>query len=100
MSHERKRISPLNPVPSMNTSDQCLPWKTSSCGCACDPSPEELSTLQAHVERCKRVQSRWFSVQCATEGLNGLVAGHFVTTLVVLSAAMLLLIVIASYAPS
>lgn len=83
----------------MNTSDHRPQWSTSCFGCAPDTSPAEFSTLQAHLERCRRVQSRWFPVQCATETLTGLIAGRLVTTVVILSAAMLLLIAVASWAP-
>lgn len=82
----------------MNTNDHRPQWSTSSFGCAADTSPAELSTLQAHAERCHRARSRWFSVQCATEGMKGLIAGRFVTTVMILSVAVLLLVVIASWA--
>ncbi len=64
----------------MNTSDHRAQWSTPSFGCTPDAFPAELSTLQAHLERGKRSQSRWFPVQGATESLNGLIAERLVTT--------------------
>ncbi len=81
----------------MNTSDHPVQWSTSSFGGTPDTTPAELSTLQAHMDRCKRAQGRWLWVQSATEILNGLIAGRLVTTVVILSAAMLMLLVAASW---
>ena len=58
-------------------------WSTSSFASANAPAGHELSALQEHLSHCRGARGRWFSLRCAAEAMNTLVAGRFVTTLAV-----------------
>lgn len=58
-------------------------WSTASFGDSPDTSPMELSALGEHLDVCKGTNSRWFTLQCVGEAMNGFIAARFVTTMVV-----------------
>jgi len=68
-------------------------WPTAAD--APDSVPAELSDLGAHVHHCYGSRGRWFGLRCAADALHGFIAGHFVTTLLIASAAMGLVMTIA-----
>lgn len=63
-------------------------WSTASFGDNPDTSPMELSALGDHVNVCKGLSGRLFSVQCRAEAMHCFVAGRFMTTLLVFSLFM------------
>ncbi len=60
-------------------------WSTASFGDTARTSQPELSALVEHLDRCKRLHGRLFTLYCAAESMNGFVATRFVTTLAVAS---------------
>jgi hypothetical protein len=56
----------------------------------------ELSALGEHLDRCKASRGRLFGLQRAAEALHAFITGHFVTTLVVVIALLIAVIVVAS----
>lgn len=71
-----------------NTSLRSPFWSTASFGNSVDTSPMELSALGEHLDHCRGSRGRFFALRCAAESMNGFVAGRFVTTLVVVTLAM------------
>ena len=47
------------------------------------------------MTHCNGSRGRWFALSCGAEALHGFIAGRFVTTLLIASAAMGLAITIA-----
>lgn len=74
-------------------STPALRWPTAAD--APDSVPAELSDLGAHVHHCNGSRGRWFALRCAADALHGFIAGRFVTTLLIASAAMGLTMLIA-----
>jgi len=68
-------------------------WPTAAD--APDSVPAELSDLGAHMLNCNGCRGRWFGLRCAVDALHGFIATHFVTTLLIASAAMGLVMAIA-----
>lgn len=60
-------------------------WATSSFGEAPSVSTVEMSALREHAARCRSAHGGLFVLRCGTEAMTGFVAGHQVTTLVVLA---------------
>ena len=63
-------------------------WITASIADATDTVPAELFELGAHVSRCQGCRDRWFQLRCMTDAVHDYVAGHFVTTLLIVGAAV------------
>lgn len=78
---------------SVGITSPVLRWPTAAD--APDSVPAELSDLGAHVHHCNGSRGRWFALRCAAEALHGFIAGRFVTTLLIASAAMGLVMMIA-----
>lgn len=67
----------------MNTHGIVRPcWSTAAFGNTADLSPMESVALQAHLDLCRKLHGRLFTLQCAAQTLQQFVAGHFVTSLV------------------
>jgi hypothetical protein len=71
-------------------------WNTASTDHTPDTSPMELSALGEHLDVCKASRGRLFALRRATEALDRFVAGRFVTTLVLVIALLIAMIVVAS----
>ena len=45
-------------------------WSTASFGNTADTSPAELSALGAHLQNCRGLSGRWFTLQCGGDALH------------------------------
>ena len=55
-------------------------WYTASLGGSADTTPNELSSLQAHLSGCLAVRGRWFHWRRRTDALLNFVAARLITT--------------------
>lgn len=75
----------------MNTSTLSSPrWSTSSFGHGTDTSPDELATLGAHLDLCRRASGKLFFLRCQVESMQGFASSRVVSTLVLFALAMVL----------
>ena len=63
-------------------------WNTASSGTAPDTSPGELTALGDHAAACGRRRGRLFTVRCAFDTLEALLAARFWTTMLVVALFM------------
>ncbi len=66
------------------------PWSTACGGHSAGTSAQEQSALGAHFGACQRLRGRLFGLHCLAERTHGVLAARFITTLVVLAAALAL----------
>ncbi len=60
-------------------------WDTSSLGDPADVSALERVALADHLNQCGTLRGRWRGVQTASDELQGVLAGRFVTAVVVVT---------------
>lgn len=60
-------------------------WDTSSLGDPADMSALERVALADHLNHCGTTRGRWRGVRTASDQLHGVVAGRFITALVVMT---------------
>lgn len=65
-------------------------WSTSSLPFAAESLPRERSALGEHLEHCRAMTGRLFTLRCWADAAHRFVASRFVTT-VLLSAALIAL---------
>lgn len=65
-------------------------WSTSSFGHGADTSPDELATLGAHLDRCRRASGKLFLLQCQVESMKGFASSRVVTTFVLIALVIAL----------
>jgi len=61
-------------------------WHTASAGTFPETSPGELTALGEHASECEKQRGRLFSVQCAFDTLEALMAARFWTTMLVVAS--------------
>lgn len=64
-------------------------WSTTSFGDSTDTGPMELTALGEHVSLCRATSSRFGHLQCGVLTVHGLVSARLVTTLVLITAALI-----------
>ena len=70
----------------MKTSPYSEPnWDTSSLGDPADVSALERVALADHLNQCGTLRGRWRGIQTASDDLQGVLAGRFVTAVVVVT---------------
>ncbi len=60
-------------------------WDTSSLGDPADVSALERVALADHLNQCGSERGRWRGLQTASDQLHGMVAGRFITAIVVVT---------------
>ena len=87
------------PIPSSasvpNSATGHRAWATASHAEAADTSPGELLALGMHVDRCNGSRGRLFGLQCAADSVLGFMAPRLVTIMVVLTAVLGVLSIVA-----
>ncbi len=58
-------------------------WSTASFGDSTETTPMELSGLSEHLDSCKGLHGRLFTLQCLADSADRFIAARLVTTLVV-----------------
>lgn len=58
-------------------------WSTSTFGETGNASAAEFSLLGAHLDLCRVMRGRLFSLQCGAEMVRGFLAARFVTSMAV-----------------
>ena len=65
------------------------PWSTSSLERAADQTPAELAALATQLSNCKNSRGRFFRVRSAVDAAEGFARARFITTLVLVAAAVM-----------
>lgn len=63
-------------------------WNTASAGTTPDTSPGELTALANHAAACERRRGRLFTVRCAFDTLDAMLAARVWTTILVVALLM------------
>jgi hypothetical protein len=71
-----------------------LQWSTASYGDSTDTAPGDLCDLGRHLQQCQDGHRRLRALSRGAEALHGFVAPRFVSTLAVLAALGLLVLVL------
>lgn len=71
-------------------------WSTSTFGETGNALAREFSVLGEHLDLCRLVQGRLFTVQCGADMVRGFLAARFVTTVVIAVSVFAVIVALAA----